>query len=310
MTEENRTEQEATEESQTTEETVAAENAETTDTSAGFAFGDDAAKSYPNQVKAALEYAEANKYEYGPLREAELNWNVISAEPMANDIVRVRIEFMPASGFRGDPGSEYMDVDAGGAILARRQVTKPKENSPVILLGVTAFSVILAVILISMMTVFKSEGGDPLYVAGRTLWIRAEEPKQQQFITYQGLDGAGTLYNWAMKPVDEVNNELVYVEVTLINQTSGTVNLVVDEGAATLLDGNKTDYAPVDTIETAYSAESAPKYNVPGFIPLWGTVKLDSGQQVTGMMVFELPRGSTFSELRWRALDSASIRYQ
>ncbi|MBN4064296.1 hypothetical protein JYU04_01020 [Dehalococcoides mccartyi] len=314
MTEENRTEQDAAEESQEpqgAEESTAEANVEPESTSAGFAFGDEAVSSYPNQVKAALEYAAANKYDYGPsIRDADLNWNVISVEPMANDIARVRIGYMPVSGFRGDPGSEYMDVDASGGVLARRQISIPKENSPMVLMGVTAFSVVLAVVLISLMTVFKSDGVDPLYVAGRTLWIRAEEPKQQQYITYTGADIDGTIHNWAMKPDDEADNELVYIKVTLINQTSGTVNIVVDEKSATLLDSNLITYRPIDTISSAYSAESVPKYNVPGFVPLWGSVKLNGSEQVAGMLVFELPRGSSYSELRWAATDSASIKYQ
>ena len=145
MTEENRNEQDATEEPQVTGDTVATEQVESSDRSAGFAFGDDATEKYPIQVPAALAYAEANKYEYGPaFREVDITWNVISAEPMSNDIVRVRIDFMPTTGFRGDPGVEYMDVDAGGAILARRQLSIPKENSPVMLMGITAASVLIA----------------------------------------------------------------------------------------------------------------------------------------------------------------------
>ncbi|MBT3996118.1 MAG: hypothetical protein HOF01_10010 [Chloroflexi bacterium] len=311
MTEENRTEQDAAEESQVTEEvTAVSEDVKPAVESASFEFGEEAAKSFPIQVSGALEYARANKYEYGPrLRDAELTWNVVSAEKMAGDMVRVRLEFMPTSGFRGDPGSEYMDIDAGGAVLARRQLSVPKENKPFILMGITAFSVILAVVVISMLTVFKTEGGDPLYIAGRTLWIRAEEPKQQQFITYQGADTNGTVYNWAMKPEDEANNELVYVKVTLNNETSGVVNLIVDESSAVLLDSNKAAYKPINTISRAYTAEAAPRYTVPGFIPIWGTVKMNGGDQVIGMMVFEMPRGSSFSELRWTASDSVSIRY-
>jgi len=311
MTEENRNEQEESQTTDGSETTESSEPQAEPTGSAVFAFGDEAKSSFPSQVAAALEYAASNKYEYGPrLRNAELEWDVLSAEQMANDIVRVSLQYTPTTGFRGDPGTEYMDIDAGGAILARRQLTTPKENKPVVLMGITAFSVVLAVVLISLMTVFKEEGGDPLYVAGRTLWIRAEVPEQQLFITYTGADSKGVLYNWAMKPDDEANNELVFVEVTLINQTSGTVNLVVDESAATLLDGDKVVYRPINSIERAYSAESAPQYNVPGFIPLWGSVKLNEGQQVNGMLVFELPADSSFSEFRWRASDSATIKYQ
>ena len=314
MTEEKRpeqNEQDATEETQETEVSVVSEATESSDESPGFAFGDDAVQKYPTQVQAALEYAESNKYEYGPrLRELELIWDVISVEPMSNGIVRIRIEFMPVSGFRGDPGAEYMDIDANGAVLARRQINSVKENSPVVLMGITAFSVVLAVVIISMMTVFKSEDGDPLYVAGRSLWIRAERPISQQFIVHSGADLSGTIHTWAMKPDDEENNVLAYIEVTLINQSSGTVNLVIDESAATLEDGNGSNYDPVNTIVRSYTAEESPTFNVPEFIPMWGTLKVNEGEQVTGMLVFEVPRGSTFRNMRWKASDSAVIRYQ
>ena len=60
------------------------------------ALGDRAVERFPTQVRSALEYAASNKYEYGPrLRNAELTWDVVSAESMTNDIVRVRIEFAP-----------------------------------------------------------------------------------------------------------------------------------------------------------------------------------------------------------------------
>jgi len=311
MTEENRNEQVAEDESSDElEDSAAPETTESAGESQGTSLGGDAIEKFPQQVQAALDYAEENAYEYGPsLRDKKIAWDVISAESMADDIVRVRIGFAPVSGFRGDPGVEYMDVDSDGAILARRQISIPKENRPVVLMGITAFSVVLAVVLISLMTVFKGEGGDPLYVAGRTLWIRSEVPVSQKIISYVGNDVDGTAYNWEMRPVDEVNNELVFVKITLINQVSGSVNLVLDEKAATLLDGNRKSYNPINTIELAATANAAPDYNVPGFVPLWGTLVLNTGQQVAGMLVFELPRDSSFDELRWNASDSAIIRY-
>jgi len=311
MTEENRNEQAAEDESSDElEDSVATETTESAGEPEGASLGSDAIEKFPQHVQAALDYAEENAYEYGPaLRYKKIAWDVISAESMVDDIVRVRIEFAPVSGFRGDPGVEYMDVDSDRAILARRQISIPKENKPVVLMGITAFSVVLAVVLISLMTVFKSEGGDPLYVAGRTLWIRSEVPVSQKIISYVGNDVDGTAYTWEMRPVDEVNNELVFVKITLINQVSGSINLVLDEDAATLLDADRKSYHPLNTIELAAIANASPEFNVPGFVPLWGTLVLNTGQQVAGMLVFELPRDSSFDELRWNASDSAVIRY-
>ena len=313
MTEENRNEQESADGPQASEEESAKNETVETDepTRASFAFGKDAEINYPGQVRAALEYAKENQYEYGPrLRDVELSWDVVSVEPMSNDIARVRLEYSPTTSFRGDPGSEYMDIDSGGAILARRQIQVPKENKPVVLMGITAFSVVLAVALVSLMTVFKSEGGDPLYVAGRTLWIRAEIPKSQPFIIYRGSDNTGALQTWGISANDSENNEMVYVQVTLINQTSGTVSLVIDEDAAVLLDGDRASYSPMNTLERAVLAEYNARFNVSGFVPLWGSIALNGGEQVIGMLAFEMPKESSFTEIRWNASDSATIRYQ
>jgi hypothetical protein len=314
MTEENRNEQVAEDESSDEVEDSTAPNiTETTEPeveSEQASLGADAIKIFPMQVQAALDYAKENTYEYGPaLRDAKITWDVISAESMSDDIVRVRVGFAPVSGFRGDPGVEYMDVDSGGTILARRQVSIPKESKPVALMGIAAFSVVLAVVVISLMTVFKPEGGDPLYVAGRILWIRSEIPVSQKVISYVGNDVDGTAYNWEIRPEDEVNNELVFIKITLINQTSGSVNMVLDEDAAILIDGDRKSYNPINTIERAKTANAASEFNVPGFVPLWGTLVLNTGQQVAGMLVYELPSNSTFDELRWNASDSAIIRY-
>ena len=310
MTEENRNDDNSTDEVETSTDGNGPQTAEHMDELTDVAVGDDAISRFPEEVQAALVYAEENRYEYGPrLRDAELTWNVVSAEPMPNGIARVRLEYLPMSGFRGQAGTEYMDIDAGGAILARRLIRTPKENRPLVLIGITAFSVALALVLISLMTVFKHDGGDPLYVAGRTLWIRAERPEPQQYIVYKGADTTGAVHTWAMKPNDVQANDLVYIKVTLINQTSGTVSLLVDENAAKLLDGDRTDYDPVNTLDGAYPAEMNQRYLVDDFIPMWGSIKLNENEQVTGMLVYEVPKGSSFSQLRWRATDTAVIHY-
>ena len=310
MTEENRNDDNSPGEVETSDDSNGPETTEHMDELPDVAVGDDAISRFPEEVQAALTYAGENRYEYGPrLRDVELTWNVISAEPMPNGIVRVRLEYLPMSGFRGQPGAEYMDVDAGGAILARRLTRTPKENRPFVLIGITAFSIVLALVLISLMTVFKNDGGDPLYVAGRTLWIRAERPEPQQYIIYEGADTTGTVHTWAMSPNDIQANDLVYIKVTLINQTSGTISLLIDENAAKLLDSNRTDYDPVNTLDGAYPVEMNERYLVDDFIPIWGSVRLNENEQVTGMLVYEVPKGSSFSQLRWRATDTAVIHY-
>ena len=96
----------------------------------------------------------------------------------------------------------------------------------------------------------------------------------------------------------------------MFNETSGSVNLVIDEEAAKLLDGDRTSYVPLNTIDRTLEADGVDKVNSPDFKPMWGSLTLDEGEQVIGMLVFELPEGSSFTELRWSASDSAVIKYQ
>jgi hypothetical protein len=43
---------------------------------------------------------------------------------------------------------------------------------------------------------------------------------------------------------------------------------------------------------------------------MWGSTVLQQGEQLKGYLVFEVPAGSGFHQLRWNASDSAVVRYQ
>ena len=83
MTEENKDEIETVENPQSAADEPASETvkAQLQDTAPGIARDAEAAVAFPAQVTAALEYAAANQYEYGPrLHDVELTWDVVSAE--------------------------------------------------------------------------------------------------------------------------------------------------------------------------------------------------------------------------------------
>jgi len=50
-------------------------------------------------------------------------------------------------------------------------------------------------------------------------------------------------------------------------------------------------------------------YNRPGFVPLWQSKSIAAGEQLTGMLVFEVPKGSTFKEFDWNATDNMIVHY-
>ena len=172
--------------------------------SENFIEGDAARDSHPTEVEAALRYVAENKYDYGPkLRDADLQWDVNGIEPMDNGISRVFINYTPAASFRGSSGSEQIDVDSGGAVLARRQIRVPKQNLPAVLIALTVVSLVALAVVEVLLWANPFEGGPELYVAGRTLWIRAELPRQQPYVVYTAPSSAGEINQWAIKPAGQ-----------------------------------------------------------------------------------------------------------
>lgn len=277
--------------------------------------GEDARRAYPAQVEAALAYAAENKYEYGPkFRNLELTHTVVNARLMTRDIVRVTIEYRPKSKFSGASGSEYFDVDSSGAILARRQIRVPKESMPWVLMGIATLSVLAAAALVPFMLLYDG-GGNPLYVSGRTLWILSEEPRSQPYIYYTGPDINGVMKDWVVVPEGE-DTEMVMVELTVINQTSGSVTLLVDEDAAQLQTTDGLTVRPINILQRAGPPQTGPghvepsrRMLVPGFVPMWGNTVLEEDHQLKGFLVFEVPVGSEIDDLRWSATDVATIPY-
>lgn len=290
------------------EEETARENEALARPSGQIVVGDAAREAFPLQVDAALAYAADNKYEYGPAySKRDLAWNVVAAQEMRDGIVRVTLDYHPEASFKGDSGREYIDMAPDGSVLARRQLKRPKESLPWVLIGFATFSVMLAFVVVPLVWFYENTG-DPLYVSGRILYLRADKPKVQESINYTGPDVSGNVRNWAISPQGS-NTELAFVKISLINATAGSVRIVVDTDAAELRTNNGT-FKPLDATARAQSTGSInPRMDVPGFIPVWGSLNLESNQVVEGYMVFEVPRDSTFSEFRWSATDSAVVRY-
>ena len=265
-----------------------------------------------DRKKIALEYVASNKYDYGPsIRSRELDWEVDNSESYESGIVRVFINYKIKNQPSGETGREYVDIDAGGNVLARRQLQTLKESRPLILIGITIISILIAAISIPIM-IMDPFGGDPLYVAGRSLWMRAERPLLINYLNYSGTDTKGNLYDWQIKPKDNSVNQIALVKLTLINEVSNSITIIVDDDAAQLQTGDKVRRSPIDILARSKPVEANDTNEdnfVEGFLPIWGTFVLQKGEQIEGYMVFEVPKGSTFRQFRWSASDTAIVNY-
>jgi hypothetical protein len=279
---------------------------------------EEAQARFPAQVERALAYVAENRYDYGPRwRKADLSWEVTGAEHRSRGIVRVSIRFKPAKSFKGKWGDEYVDVMPDGSIAARRVTRVPREDPPWVLVSLAALSVAAAAALIPFIVFY--EGGDKLYVSGRTLYMRTGEPKLAPFIQFEGPDVTGAVHRWAVKP-EGTGTQLAYIKVTLINAQSGAVKVLIDEDAADLRTGDEQTHRPIDPLKRTYETNDwYPRYAVPGFMPLWSqlspdgvsrqAITLNANEQVEGYLIFEVPAGSTFVDFRWKATDSAIVRF-
>ena len=267
---------------------------------------------YPKLADAALEYVKGNRYDYGPrLRGVDMDWEITGGSEAGDGILRIFIEYTPLKSFRGRSGSEYVDLGPHGTVVARRQLRVPKENLPYVLIGLAAASVV-ALIAVQVLVWFEPfEGGPELYVSGRTLYLRSELPKVQRHIEYDAPISTGEVVRWAISPTGD-GTDLVVVEVTLINATSGAVQMVVDRDAAELRIADSVGVKPVNLLERSYSVEVDPssRWYIPDFRAMWGSYTLNRNEQLSGHMVFEAPTGSEFSEFRWAAGDSPRVSYQ
>lgn len=273
---------------------------------------DEVRSRFPKFVDAALEYVKANRYDYGPrLRGVDMEWEIAGASELSNGILRIFIDYTPLKSFRGRSGSEYVDLAPDGTVVARRQLRIPKEDLPYVLLGLAVASVV-ALIAVQVLIWFEPfEGGPDLYVSGRTLYLRSELPRVQQHIEYDAPVSSGEVIRWALSPAGE-GTDLVMVEVTVINATSGAVQMVVDRDAAELRIVDSIGVKPVDILERSYTAEVEPssRWFVPDFRIMWGSYTLNRNEQLSGHLVFEAPKGSEFSEFRWAAGDSPRVSYR
>ncbi len=272
---------------------------------------EEAWKAFPKQVQAAITYAESNKYDYGPkLREVELEYTVLSAESMSDEITRVVLSYTPKTRFKGQAGSEYLDVDRSGVVQARRQIRVPKESMPWLLIGLAALSVIAAAVLVPVITLVD-EQPDSTFVAGRTIWVQSDQPRIGPYVTYDANDAEGTPRTWIIVPEGQ-NTSIVYIQLRLINQTSGVVNLAIDTDAVEITTEDGVTVGPIDVVERvqwpAEGEQLNPRLSVQA-LPLWGDRTLQVDQELAGFMAFEVPLGSKVRSLRWAATDVANIRY-
>ena len=263
------------------------------------------------QEEAAIAFARDNRDSYPKrYRKKDLQFSVVNAEPRDDGNMLVRLTYRPSGNFSGRPGEELILIAPNADVIERTQVHAPRENFPWVL-GITALAAVIAAPIVIWFVLTQEERNiDPLYVAGRVLWMQLEEPKVVPAIHYQNPDTAGVLTNWEIKP-ENPDNVLAVIKVSLINQQSARVVVVIDENAAILMTDDGRSFRPMNVLtESKPIATLDNSLRQSEFVGLWRSVSINSGENLNGWMVFEVPRGSEFREFRWAASDTITARFR
>ena len=150
-------------------------------------------------------------------------------------------------------------------------------------------------------------GGDPDLVAvvGRNLEIHLKPPVIVEKVALTDFQGRSRV----IRPRAS-NRQLAVVDVALINRTSTFFNLLVDTDAAQIGDRRGERINALDPFGEQARAVETPGLDENLYAPfLWGELEIPRGFQISGSMVFDVPKGLRLGSLWWNEVDIIVLDY-
>ena len=165
--------------------------------------------------------------------------------------------------------------------------------------GMRAAALAIGALILLMPTISACGGGSKLVGAvGRNLEIQVAPVTIAERVAWQQSDGT----SFAIRPRAS-NRRLALVSVTVVNRTSTIVPLAIDLSAARIGDRRGERIPVQDPFESA-NATNTPPTEEEYYLPfLWGEIELEKETQVTGWMVFDVPKGLRLTTLWWSEVD-------
>ena len=149
-----------------------------------------------------------------------------------------------------------------------------------LLLFITLIFVILST-LISLNIIYKPfNSTEDLYVSGRTLFVKLQEPQDIQNISSS-------------------NQKLISLKVEIINAASTELLLSINEKSADFLSENGFNYDPLNPEEMDLDVDDL----------LWGNFKLNKNQMVEGNLVFKVKNSFVPKTFEWIESDRVIINF-
>ena len=149
-----------------------------------------------------------------------------------------------------------------------------------LLLLIALIFVILST-LISLNIIYKPfNSTEDLYVSGRTLFVKLQEPQDIQNISSS-------------------NQKLISLKVEIINAASTELLLSINEKSADFLSENGFNYDPLNPEEMDLDVDDL----------LWGNFKLNKNQMVEGNLVFKVKNSFVPKTFEWIESDRVIINF-
>ena len=142
------------------------------------------------------------------------------------------------------------------------------------------------------------------YVEGRTLTVGVTQVRKVGEIGYQQDN-----QHFVIKPKDPEKNILAIASVSVANYRSARVLMHLDRTSAYLDDQKNQRFQALDPYQQRDPLEKAVK-DEGLYVPfLWGTFELNIDQQITGWMVFEVPKESEAIHFGWQQGENIVVRF-
>ena len=192
---------------------------------------------------------------------------------------------------------------------------KPKTRRALYGMLKARYSIALLSVIIAAAIIGCSGDPDVIGVRGRSIEIHAKRPVVAEKITFKAPESRYYIF----RPKAS-NRQMAAVCVTVVNRTSTVMPLEVNPEAARL--GNRRgDRIPAtDPFESSVILDSAGGDTILTDTGdeedlsrctqlLWGQIQLDRQFQVSGWMLFDVPKGLTLGTLWWDEVDEVVLDY-
>ena len=161
-------------------------------------------------------------------------------------------------------------------------------------------SVLLSVIVTSLLIFKPFEDYDPLYVSGRTLYIKAYDPVITKEYDYLDLDNSQkTLFAPEGK-------SLVLLNLEVTNAASAEIRIISDENSSEFISTDGFTYKPANPSSVSLGST---KNNKDLAYPIWGSFTLNNLERAEGFLLFIVKDSFKPSKFAWNASDRVLISF-